>query len=344
MPIYAIRETLVGEMQFDIPGERGSYAMLQKKINLEPGFKYRVKNIQVFNENGRTPLNDAGAGDDPYFMQMDYITHFPIILTGQPFGYNLQTEGVFEQNGPYVGDDATIYKRLTITNDEGPLNSNNNKNPPMQEFPRPELEDLSSQYLYSPHIYLTCIQTGSFTGAAQSASTQVQMSYYIEVEKTKCSQLEAMLGTYVEHLNAQARLRTRTGNAIMPTVSQAGRTFPSWKFGGQLPSRMATADVIISYFNAVASRDYQNMNATASFQNVFNVSSTMSAYDEPFGSFAAPPGPYLGQAPDWLSFGINNVAGLTSGPLRPYPPPHKFTGNGNIVMYDNNGLPASIVT
>ena len=342
MPLIAIKEVLAGTMEFDLEGERGSYAILQKKINLEPGFKYVVKNVQVFNENGRPELIPAGMGPvegESFFAQMDYVTHFPIILTGQSFGYNFETRSVFQQNGPYMGDDATIFKKLTITNDEGPMTSNNNKNPPPQVFPHPQLEDLTAKTLYSPQIYLTCIQTGSFT-----SDNFVQMSYYIEVEKKRCSKLESMLGVYVEHLNAQARLRTRTGNAIIPSDSQAGRTFPSWQFGGKLPSRMATSNILLSYFNNVASADYQNMQVTGEFQRVFDVSSTMSAYDEPFGSFAAPPGPYLGQAPDWLSFGLNNVAGLTTGPIRSYPPPLKFTGNGNTVMYDNDGQPASIIT
>lgn len=132
MPLIAIKEVLAGKMEFDLEGEKGSYAILQKKINLEPGYKYVVKNVQVFNENGRPELIPAGSGPDSqsFFAQLDYVTHFPIILTGQSFGYNFETRATFLQNGPYMGDDATIFKKLTITNDEGPLTSNNNKNPP----------------------------------------------------------------------------------------------------------------------------------------------------------------------------------------------------------------------
>ena len=62
----------------------------------------------------------------------------------------------------------------------------------------------------------------------------------------------------------------------------------------------------------------------------------MTPFDEPQGTGT----PF--DIPNWIT--IMNVAGVTSGPIRSYPPPTKYTGNGNTVMYDTNGIPASIVT
>ena len=61
----------------------------------------------------------------------------------------------------------------------------------------------------------------------------------------------------------------------------------------------------------------------------------MAGYDQAFGDTTT-------NIPDWIT--LMDVAGVTSGPIRSYPPPVKFSGNGNTVMYDANGIPASIVT
>jgi len=61
----------------------------------------------------------------------------------------------------------------------------------------------------------------------------------------------------------------------------------------------------------------------------------MVDYDAAFGDTST-------GIPDWIT--LMDVSGVTSGPIRPYPPPCKYTGNGNTVMYDADGLPASIVT
>ena len=76
----------------------------------------------------------------------------------------------------------------------------------------------------------------------------------------------------------------------------------------------------------------------SAYEQRFRWASTMVEFDKPFGY-----DPSSGNAyPDWLA--VDNVAGITSGPIRPFPPPSKFTGNGNTVMYDNDGNPASTVT
>jgi len=333
MPLIALRETLIGEFNEWELGADGEMKIAQKRLNLEDGYKYRVKNVQVFDEKGGIIAADP-SDTVPAVTQQTYVTPWPVILTNNPFGLTPTQRGVFLQSGPFAGDNSVLFKQLEI-------NENLNDGPQMQgsvfdeQFPNPGLELLNAQRWYTPHLYLTVIQAWGGAGIVNT----VAKSFYIELEKTKCSRLERSIGQYKEFLEAQARLQTLTANFIEPSTSAAGRSFPSWKFGGIRPEFMLNARNTLRYFNKSASRDYQNMITQSAFRNRFRYARTMVAYDAPFGKdFFAGDDDY----PDWIA--ISSVAGVSSGPIRAYPPPTKFTGNGNTVMYDAAGNPASIVT
>ena len=98
---------------------------------------------------------------------------------------------------------------------------------------------------------------------------------------------------------------------------------------------MVTSANVLRYFNRLASAAYQDMDNITGFRTRYKESTTMVGFDKAFGDSAT-------NIPDWIQ--LMDVAGVTSGAIRPYPPPTKFSGNGNTVMYDTNGLPASIVT
>lgn len=331
MPLQAIREVLTGQLKYEAEGLAGSTGIIQKRINLEPGYRYTVTNVQMFNENGRSPVAvGAGPQGEQYAAQLAYVTPYPITLTDNAYGFEALMRGILLNNGPFMGDESVIYKRLDISVDDTATNIPQTNRVFSQEFPDPALEKTTALAWYTPHVYLTCIQQSH-----QALNQEVSLSFYLEVEKVKCSALETSIGMYKEFLEAQCRLLTETANLIDPSSSAAGRSFPSWKYGGIKPEIMVTSANALRYYNKLASRAYQEMDSITGFQTRFKQATTMSAYDEPFGDTAT-------NIPDWIT--LMDVSGVTSGIIRPYPPPVKFSGNGNTVMYDADGLPASVVT
>jgi len=332
MPLLAIREVLTGEFNDWTAEADGQMKIAQKKINLEDGYKYRVKNVQVFNDKGGI-LSADSSDTVSAIIEQTYVTPYPIVLNSETLGVTAQQRGVFLESGPFAADGNVLYKEIEIQmfgRDDptiiGPTYE--------QSFPFKGLEQLNAQRWYTPHLFLTVVQ--SFGG--EGIDNEISKSFYIELEKTKCSRLERALGQYKEFLDSQTRLLTETANFIDPTSSAAGRSVPSWNFGGIRPEFMLNANNTLRYFNNIADRAYQKMMTQEAFTNRFGYASTMVDYDAAFGSDFGSGNKY----PDWIS--VENVAGVNSGPVRPYPPPVKFTGNGNTVMYDADGNPASIVT
>ena len=66
------------------------------------------------------------------------------------------------------------------------------------------------------------------------------------------------------------------------------------------------------------------MVTSGNLQTAFRSATNMVAYDEAFGDAAA-------NLPEWIT--LLNVQGVTSGAIRPYPPPLKFADNGNTLMF-----------
>jgi len=332
MPMIEIREVLVGELNDEIPGtdpvEYQPLQMCQKRINLEHGYRYEVKNVQVFDDMGQMIM----AEDDPKSVsQLVYVTPYPIVLNNEQYGFNNETLLSFNQSGPFAADDTVLYKGLEIGFNVEPFTWESTRTT-KTEFPNPNLELLRPNTWYTPHLYLTLIQQW----AGVPKKNKIAKSFYLELKKTKCSNLERTIGQYKEMLEAQARLITLTANMITPVGSAAGRSFPSWLFGGIRAEIMINSVNVLRYFNHAASRDYQKMMSQDAFRARFKQATTMVGFDQPFGKGNPE------NIPDWIT--IMNVAGVTSGPIRDYPPPVKYTGNGNTVMYDAQGLPASIVT
>ena len=330
MPTHAIREVLTGNLEFDAEGLQGSKGMLQKRINLEDGYRYTVVNVQVFNDRARTPPSSStGPSGESIFAEQVFVTPYPITLTNNEYGTFTIADSTLTNSGPYMADESVIYKSITFSMDSVAAGLNSGE-VFFQEFPNPALEQPTADQFYTPHIYLTCIQQ-SFA----AENRPITLSFYLEVEKTKCSALEASMGQYKELLEAQCRLLTDTANIIDPTSSAAGRSFPTWKFGGMRPEIMATSANVLKYYNKLADRAYQEMDPITGFVTRFKESTTMVAFDQPFGDTAT-------GIPDWIQ--LMDVSGVTSGIIRPYPPPVKFTGSGNTVMYDAAGNPASVIT
>ena len=332
MPIMEIREVLKGKM---IDNATNNPAILQKRINLPHGHRFRILSIECFDDNmGIMPTNSS----DQSTTREIYVSPYPIVPSNQPFGFTqYQRDASTGDNfgmGLAAGDNGCLYKRLDFTRGNAASRTASTGPEKMSvngfEFPNPQTANNSPFSWYTPHIYLTCKQNWE----ASRRNVPISISFYIKYDMTKVDITQATMGLYKEQLEAQCRPFLKTGNTIEP-VTAAGRSFPMWKFGGARPEIMVTSANVLRYYNKLASAAYQEMDNIAAFRVRFKEATTMAAYDAPFGDTST-------NIPDWIT--LMDVAGVTSGAIRPYPPPVKFSGNGNTVMYDTVGQPASIVT
>ena len=327
-----IRETLQGVVKPQIDGLRSS-SLIQKRINLPDGKKFRVKSIECFDDN--MYLQGTGQLEFPLWVtRCTFVTPYPIVMNDTAWGFTTgMKEASFEGSGPAAGDNSVLLKRL----DFAPLNKNSepqylaNGLEPTVSFPSHPTAFNTGFEWYTNHVYLTSILNWQQNSQAQ----EICLSFHIHLEVLGSSALESSIGQYKENLEAQCRVLTNTLNFINPAASQAGRSFPMWKFGGARPEIMVTSANVLRYYNKLASQAYQEMDNVAAFRTRYKEATTMVAYDEPFGDTTT-------GIPNWIT--LMDVAGVTSGPIRSYPPPVKFSGNGNTVMYDADGNPASIVT
>lgn len=333
MPIMEIREVLKGKMVIDEEFPNAPM-MLQKRINLPEGKRFRILSIECFDDNMAISASNT---DNVSCTREIYVTPFPIVPTNQAFGFTQAMRTATEKDGQglgmLAGDNGVLYKRLDWTT--GDFNASDSPTPwsynvNMLEFPDRVTSNNSPFSWYAPHIYLTCKK--NYTSSEKN--TPIALSFYIKYEMTNVDSVQSSMGLYKETLEAQARLQTITGNTV-PPLSAAGRSFPTWKYGGVRPEIMTTAANVLRYYNRLASRAYQKMENVQSFRTRYKEATTMVAYDAAFGDTTT-------NIPNWIT--IMDVAGVTSGPIRSYPPPVKYTGNGNTVMYNAAGDPASIVT
>lgn len=331
MPILTIRESLVGQLTPDVEGGQGS-ALVQKRINLPEGKMFRVLAIQGFDDQGglegiKSPDNEMGCTREVY------ASPFPIVPTDMTWGVTgtAQAASSVSGMGLLAGDNACLYKRLDATSITFTQDDVYSTQQWTQEFPNPQVATHNPFTWFTNHMYLTMKVNWNQLASVMDA----KFSFYIQVEVKDVSSLVSAIGTYKEMLEAQCRTLTSTLNSISPAGSAAGRSMPSWRFGGARPEIMVTSANVLRYYNRVASRAYQEMDSVAAFRTRFKEATTMVDYDAAFGDTAT-------NIPDWIT--LMDVAGVTSGVIRSYPPPVKFSGNGNTVMYDADGLPATIVT
>lgn len=331
MPVLTIRETLVGTVTPDVEGSQCS-GLVQKRINLPEGKAFRVLAIQGFDDNGglegtKSPDNEMGHTREVY------ASPFPIVPTDLGWGVTGAARGATSVTGMglLAGDNACLYKRIDATSITFSQDEPYSTQQWTEEFPNPQVATHNPYTWFTNHLYLTMKVNWNSLAEAMD----VRFSFYIQVEVKDVSSLVSAIGTYKEMLEAQCRTLTSTLNSISPAGSAAGRSMPSWQFGGHRPEIMVTSANVLRYYNRVASRAYQEMSSVAAFRTRYKEATTMVDYDAAFGDTAT-------NIPDWIT--LMDVAGVTSGVIRSYPPPVKFSGNGNSVMYDANGLPASIVT
>ena len=331
MPILTIRESLVGSVTPDVEGGQCS-GLVQKRINLPEGKAFRILAIQGFDDN----LEIVGVRNPEGFTAATrevYVTPFPIVPTDMSWGFTTDLIGASSVTGVglLAGDNACLYKRLDATSASLSEEAPSTISYFTEEFPNPNVATHNPYTWYTNHLYLTL----KHNYGALAEAVDVKFSFYIQVEVVNVSSLVSSIGTYKEMLEAQCRSRQSTINAIAPSGSAAGRSFPSWQFGGIRPEIMVTSANVLRYYNKLASRAYQDMDSISAFRTRFKEATTMVDYDAAFGDTTT-------NIPDWIT--LMDVAGVTSGVIRPYPPPVKFSGNGNTVMYDADGNPATVIT
>tara|TARA_R100000655_G_scaffold109479_1_gene164109 strand:+ start:1749 stop:2750 length:1002 start_codon:yes stop_codon:yes gene_type:complete len=333
MPILTVREVLSGNA---VPNAEGapSLALVQKRINMPHGKRFRIKSVQCFDDNGTVIADVRRGGDNQLSMRCVYVTPYPIVPSDEAWGAtpaqaNLTGLAVGAM-GPYAGDNTVLYKRIDINNNLAGDENWNTDTILTEEFPNAQSAQDNDYSWYTPHVYLTAM-----IWTKEGWEQDVKLSFNLKLEITNADSTQCAMGLYKEQLEAQCRLLTDTANSIDPAGSAAGRSQPSWLYGGSRPEIMITSNNLLRYYNKLASNAYQEMDNITGFRTRFKEATTMVNFDAAFGDTST-------NIPNWIT--LMDVAGVTSGPIRSYPPPVKFSGNGNTVMYDAAGIPATIVT
>lgn len=309
MPINEIRDTIQGTITLE--GDGRGY--MTRCINLKEGYRNQVLSVDVFNDN---VSQDITYGGTPKCYQL-FVSPYPIIPTNEVIDINLGLVPPFIHAGPLAGDEQVLYKESAITyfigEPEG-VQSVVRKN----QFPSDEVAATPTTTWYSPHLYITVLWWG--TGGEQ---VDAKFSLFIRVKQTKVNAAEESMGQYKEFLDSQTRLLMDTA-VVMDPASVSGYVFPMWKYGGIRPELMISGTTALRYFNRVASNANQDMVARGALQTAYQDATTMVNFDAAFGDAAL-------NLPDWIT--LMDVAGVTAGELRPYPPPLKYADNGNTLMF-----------
>jgi len=309
MPVHTLRETIVGSVFLDASG-RGYFT---KRINVPEHMRNQVMALDVTNENV-CPFIPATTDNILTGVQM-FVSPYPIQITDNTI--QPTPTDILENAGPYASDAKIISKQTEITRLNNFQQQQSNKIWHSQ-FPNDSLGSQETTTFYSPHLYLTVLLWN-----APDTEVEIKYSVYAEIKQTKCNAVESAMGCYGEFLDAQCMKLLSTAVFTSPD-NVAGNTFPMWKYGGIRPEFMISGTTALRYFNRVASNQSQAMISRDDFQVAFQEATKMAEFDSGFGDPAIP-------LPDWVQ--ILDVAGITSGAIRPYPPPLKFADNGNTLMF-----------
>ena len=311
MPTIEIRDTVDGKVTTDASG----FGYLTRRINLPPGLRSELLNLDVYNDNIELLSYRAAPESAPSGYQL-FLSPYPVQITNGFLQMNPTT--VLLNVGPLAGNKTVLYKESSVTmqstidpNQESPSNYQN-------QYPSAQSSAVPTNKFYSPHLYVTI-----FVFNEALTDINVQFSLFAKVKQTKVSGVESTMGRYAEFLDAQCRLLTRTAVTYDP-ADVAGYTFPMWKYGGVRPELMISSTDALRYFNRVAVNAEQAMTTQSKLQDAYQDATTMSSFD---GAFGDP----VRNLPSWIT--LMDVAGITSGPIRPYAPPLKFADNGNTLMF-----------
>lgn len=310
MPVIELRETIDGKVKTDING----FGYLTRRINIPEGLRNELLNIDVYNDNIEMLSYRATPETSPAGYQL-FLSPYPVQITDGFIQMNPTT--VVNGVGPLAGLNTVLYKEASLTMqstiDPGSASPALYKN----QYPSPQSSAVPTNKFYTPHVYLTVF----IYNEAQS-SINVQFSLFAKLKQSKVGGVESTMGRYAEFLDAQCRLLSRTA-VVYNALDIAGYTFPMWKYGGIRPDLMIGSSDALRYYNRVASNADQTMVTQGSLQTAYAEATSMSSFDTAFGDPAL-------NLPEWIT--LMDVAGVTSGLIRPYAPPIKYFDNGNTMM------------
>ena len=310
MPIHVIRDTIQSEVRTDALG-RG---YVTRRINIPEHMRNSIESIEVYNDQGSAWLRNDPELPEVVGYQL-YVSPYPMQATLETWGPSaaeLRTGG-----GAMAGDDCVLYKEQAMTN-LGRFAEQQVNKIWSSRFPSEPLGSTLTNTWYSPHLYITC-----FVWNAPTTDVPVKFSLFIRTKQVKCNAVESSMGCYAEFLDAQARKLSEMG-ITYTTDAIAGYSFPMWKYAGIRPELMISGATALRYYNRVAANANQEMVSQPTLQGAFKDATTMVDFDAAFGDEAL-------NLPEWIT--LMDVSGVTSGLIRPYPPPLKFADNGNTLMF-----------
>ena len=297
MVVTIIKETIeLDDIQLDADGN----AFIQKRINLESGFRHTLQQVDIF-EDAIPFLRGSSADEQPNYEIV--ISPYPQIPTDMLYNENTLQENRYVAGG----DDSVLFK----ANARVRLNNHSE----FTQFPSVQIAAQNKSSFYSDHLYINM----HFMGIANLVYGNIALSFMMVLNNVKVSATESTMGILAESHNAMCALVMSNGHMQSLAVLR-GNTFPMWRFGGIRPEHMITPIAANAYFLPINTRDAEQMTSTPGIRQAVADSRQMSAFDAPFGD----------RRPDWIRLHLN--AGIISGPVRDQWPPIKHADNGNVRM------------
>ena len=298
MALRIIKETIELE---DILLDADGNAFIQKRINLQEGYRHTLSQIDLF-EDAIPFLRGASSDEQP---------NYEIVVSAYP---QIPTNMLYNENTPqtrrYVagGDDSVLFK----ANARVRLNNHSE----FTQFPSEQIAAQNKAYFYAPHVYINI----HFMGIADLEYGNIALSFMMAFDKKKVSNLEATMGVLAESHAAMCALAMSNGHMVSIQALE-GNVFPMWRYGGIRPETMISPLAANSFFLDISSRDEEAMTTSAGIRQVIADARQMNTFDGALGP----------RRPDWLREFLN--AGYASGPIRPNPIPLRYADNGNTRMF-----------
>ena len=300
MALSIVKETIE---QTDILLDGDGNAFIQKRINLQEGYRHNLVQVDFF-EDAFPFLRGSPADEQPNYEIV--ISPYPQIPTNMLYNENplaLQT-----RRYTAAGDDSVLFKatgRVRL-----------NQHSAFTQFPSAQIAAQNKSFFYAPHVYINI----HFMGISNLVYGNLALSFMLAFDKKKVSVLESTMGVLAESHAAMCALAMSNGHLVSIQALERN-VFPMWRYGGIRPETMLSPLAANSFFLDIASRDAEDMITTAGIRQTVADARQMNTFDSAFGP----------RRPDWLREFLNG--GYESGPIRPNPIPLRYADNGNTRMF-----------
>lgn len=301
MPDTIVKETI--ELDTILLDDDGN-AYIQKRINLEEGYRHTLTQIDFF-EDAIPYLRGSPADEQPNYEIV--ISPYPQIPTNM--FYNAGFAGSTQtRRYTAAGDDSVYFKA------NGRVRINNHSE--IKQFPSSQIAAQNKTYFYAPHVYINV----HFMGISNIEYGNIAFSFMMAFNKKKVPILESTMGVLAESHAAMCALAMSNGHLVSIDALE-GNVFPMWRYGGMRPETMLSPLAANSFFLDIAARDEEAMISVADVRQTISDARQMNTFDGAFGP----------RRPDWLREFLN--PGYAAGPIRPNPVPLRYADNGNTRMF-----------